>query len=402
MIRIKNDNSVKNINRVFEVIYLVYMCIVVLIAYKDTTMWTYRLVTDQFFTVLRYFGIALVLFKIILSDKGWNVKKAAAALIVFAVFIISWKYVGRYYVVELAILIIGAHGIDFRKIVKVFFAVSAAATAVTIILAASGVIENLIYTRGSHIRISFGSVYPTDFTAHLFFLTACYLWLRELRITYIEIIIIAAEAVFCQVFCQARNNAVCIGILAICVLIFKLVDRKKKDFSLPGPVQYGLVGSMPFLAVLITMMSYLYDPGQKLMLMIDNVLSGRISLGKTAFDIYNVTPFGQYIYMRGWGGSTDISDELSYFYLDSSYINILFRFGALVFFVVIGIFVLGSIREKKNRNWIHMIILGVIALECFTEHHLIEIAYHPFLLMLFALCEGTGNIKGKRENHNVQ
>ena len=76
---------------------------------------------------------------------------------------------------------------DSDKVIRVFLWVSTGCLLVTMAAALTGKIENLIYVqkeRGGITRISFGSIYPTDFSAHVFFSAACYLWLKVRNIRY--------------------------------------------------------------------------------------------------------------------------------------------------------------------------------------------------------------------------
>lgn len=66
--------------------------------------------------------------------------------------------------ITLALLIVGAQGVSFRKIIWVYFVVGIIMMAVMITAAEAGMIENLVYHQpGRKQRIAFGSVYPTDF-----------------------------------------------------------------------------------------------------------------------------------------------------------------------------------------------------------------------------------------------
>ena len=140
---------------------------------------------------------------------------------------------------------------------------------------------------------------------------------------------------------------------------------------------------MPIAAVFMILLSYVYDESIPVFATINRLLSGRLTYSHAAFSQYNITLFGQYVYMRGLGGSLQHAGE--YFFLDSSYINMFFRFGILPLCGVIAIMVIGCRRQRKNLSWERLGILTLIALHCMIEHHLFELAYDPFLLMLFAV-----------------
>ena len=86
--------------------------------------------------------------------------------------------------------------------------------------------------------------------------------------------------------------------------------------------------------------------------------------------------------MFGYGGSTTPPSD--YFFLDSSYVLILIRYGILIFLAVLIIFVFSSLRAEKQKNIALLWILTLIAIQCMTEHHLLDIAYNPFLFLIFS------------------
>jgi len=72
---------------------------------------------------------------------------------------------------------------------------------------------------------------------------------------------------------------------------------------------------------------------------------------------------------------------VKYFFLDSSYINILLQYGILVLAMLIALSVWIMFRLMKAQMPERMFILAVVFLCCVMEQHLMEIAYHPFWLM---------------------
>ena len=75
------------------------------------------------------------------------------------------------------------------------------------------------------------------------------------------------------------------------------------------------------------------------------------------------------------------TDGVEYFFLDSSYINILFQYGILVLAMLTVLSVWIMFRLMKAQMPGRMFILMVVFLCCVMEQHLMEIAYHPFWLM---------------------
>lgn len=109
----------------------------------------------------------------------------------------------------------------------------------------------------------------------------------------------------------------------------------------------------------------------------------RLSLGKETFDRYDIQIWGQDIPMRGNGGTAEAVTD--YFFIDSSYVNILMRLGLIVFILVMLII---SIIMIRNLNHPYMLLaMVIICVHSVMEHHMIEVYYDVFLMLPFAKFE---------------
>ncbi len=383
--RLRRQNGV---DVFFEYAYLFCVAVIALMSFRYTTMITEEQMPWSTELLMGFrLGLIFIVGAKTAWDRSWNVPEIVIGLLWISTSCISFQMAWRYYEIELAVLVIGAHGVSFKKIGWTYFAVSAAALITTVILAEAGVIENLVYYRGGAMRQSFGIIYPTDFTAHLFFLAALWAWLRERNITYVEIAVIAGLAVISIVLCDARNNAGCILLLALGLLGMKLarriVSKRGKELLLPRWLRIAFIVSAPVMAIVMIVLTSQYEGDIAWMSKVNDLLSNRLALGKIAFNDYPFTAYGMDIPMNGLGGRTEWVEY--YFFLDCSYINTLFRFGIVMLLCVLLTLVFSAMRESKARSWERLGILAVIALQCAFEHHLLEYCYHPFLLLPLAV-----------------
>ena len=115
----------------------------------------------------------------------------------------------------------------------------------------------------------------------------------------------------------------------------------------------------------------------------DGLISRRIGWAHIALERYGFFSWsGQTIPMVGNGYSSVPPED--YFFIDSSYINVLLTKGALILFAALAALVKGSFAQKKQEAWERLWILVLVAIHCFMEQHLVEIAYNPFLFLLLA------------------
>ena len=78
----------------------------------------------------------------------------------------------------------------------------------------------------------------------------------------------------------------------------------------------------------------------------------------------------------------DLKEE--YFFLDCSYIHILICHGIVLLVTVLVILCNDLYRAWKAEAWLLFGVLLVVCADSFMEHHLTDLSYNPFLLMVFA------------------
>ena len=96
---------------------------------------------------------------------------------------------------------------------------------------------------------------------------------------------------------------------------------------------------------------------------------------------YGFRLFGQYVKMVGNGSTTEITTKY-YFFIDCSYLYVGLQYGLIFLLAVLLIYVLCCRKYQNDRYFLLTIVL--ISINCMIAHHLLEIAYNPFALALFA------------------
>ena len=89
-----------------------------------------------------------------------------------------------------------------------------------------------------------------------------------------------------------------------------------------------------------------------------------------------------FFFQKSNGGSTET--PLNYFFLDSSYISILLQYGLIMFVMILILWGIIGLRARKEKDWVLLWILAIIAFQSIMEQHLLDISYNPFLWILFA------------------
>jgi len=281
------------------------------------------------------------------------------------------------------ILVVASKDVSFEKILKVYLVIAGAIVALAFGSSLLGVIENLQYTkRSGAFRNSFGIMYTTDFAAHIFylFLTFFYLKGEKLRLVhYAGGLIIAALILQ---FCDARVDTICIVLTTVLFGIGNMFThshvagvRVKKGWERFWKT-YGPY-SMPVFAAFSVLITAMFNKGNGFWTSLDEFLfHSRLGLGKKGMEEYGFSLFGQYIEMVGNGGTTKHMQD--YFFLDCSYVNTLLRFGTVMLFLLIGIYIYCCIKNRQDLYFLYAVAL--ISLNSVIAHHMIEIEYNPFML----------------------
>lgn len=365
-----------------EIFFLGIFAVWLILTYSWTTM--AHIPWPPFFYFCVQIGIGLVVLFRYMVMRTSDIKKILFILLVIGSFIIARRYSGVDALLETGFLIAGANDIDYRKILKVYLIVEIPMTICTMIAGYTGVITNLVYHRGEQVRMSFGFVYPTDFAAGIIFMVTAWVVLRQVRCTWIEIGLMIISVVLFEKYCDVRNSEIVMMILIICVVYLKirnkLAAKKGKEYTpslllkilcLVAP--YGLAGFM-------ILVSRFYRPDIEWMAKLNTLFSTRLSLGKEVFDRYDIQIWGQDIPMRGNGGSTEVVAD--YFFIDSSYVNILMRLGLVAFILVMLII---SIIMIKSLNHPYMLMaMAIVCIHSVMEHHMFEVYYDVFLMLPLA------------------
>lgn len=365
-----------------EIFFLGTFAVWLILTYSWTTM--AHIPWPPFFYFCAQIGIGLVVLFRYMVMRPADIKKILFVFLIIGSFVIARRYSGVDALLETGLLIAGANDIDYRKILKVYLIVEIPMTICTMIAGYTGIITNLVYHRGEQVRMSFGFVYPTDFAAGIIFMVTAWFVLRQVRCTWIEIGLMIISVILFEKYCDVRNSEIVMMILIICVVYLKirnkLATKKGKEY-MPSLLLKILCLVAPYgLAGFMILVSRFYRPDIEWMAKLNTLFSTRLSLGKEVFDRYDIQIWGQDIPMRGNGGSTEVVAD--YFFIDSSYVNILMRLGLVVFILVMLII---SIIMIKNLNQPYMLMaMAIVCIHSVMEHHMFEVYYDVFLMLPLA------------------
>ena len=279
--------------------------------------------------------------------------------------------------------------VDMKVVLRNYVVVAGILVVGVFLLSLVGMVPNLQYNRAGVIRNSFGFIYPTDFASHCFYLFLATSYLLKDKFIWTRSLFGVLLSAFIIKYCDARLNAMSILLATVIFIYFYYSNGKKlKIFAL---LPYSAV----VFASIVTYLSYKFSWSNPFLVSINKLITGRLALGRNAFDTFGVHLFGtRNVQFIGSGGKTE--SVIGYNYVDSSYVQMLFTYGIVPVILLIIIYVVASRKQYKDGQYLLVAILSLIAFNCMIEAFWFVPTYNIFMFLLF-----TTNTFSKKESNDI-
>ena len=238
----------------------------------------------------------------------------------------------------------------------------------------------------------------TDLAAHYFWIIAAYLWIRGRKLTWGEFLALNALNALVYSLSGSSTSFLCITLILFFAFILKLIPKLKNILGLSDQKERsanaGLIDktvkffkavisfcsrySFVIFAIICIFFAYIYNIADPVSNKMNNLLHYRLGLGHRGILEYGIHLIAKDVPSYGMYSSADGF----YNFLDCSYISILIKKGLLLF--VFYLCSMTAVQLKQKKYLFGAIVIAVCALSCVEEHHLAELPYNMFLLLLFA------------------
>lgn len=279
--------------------------------------------------------------------------------------------------------------VDMKVVLRNYVIVAGILVVGVFLLSLVGMVPNLQYNRAGVIRNSFGFIYPTDFASHCFYLFLAISYLLKDKFIWTRSLFGVLLSAFIIKYCDARLNALSILLATVIFIYFYYSNGKKlKIFAL---LPYSAV----VFASVVTYFSYKFSWSNPFLVSINKLITGRLALGRNAFDTFGVHLFGtRNVQFIGSGGKTE--SVIGYNYVDSSYVQMLFTYGIVPVVLLLIIYVVASRKQYKEGQYLLVAILSLIAFNCMIEAFWFVPTYNIFMFLLF-----TTNTFSEKESNDI-
>ena len=279
--------------------------------------------------------------------------------------------------------------VDMKVVLRNYVVVAGILVVGVFLLSLVGIVPNLQYNRAGVIRNSFGFIYPTDFASHCFYLFLAISYLLKDKFIWTRSLFGVLLSAFIIKYCDARLNA--LSILLATVIFIYFYYSKEKKLKIFALFPYSAV----IFASIVTYLSYKFSWSNPFLVTVNKLITGRLALGRNAFDTFGVHLFGtRNVQFIGSGGKTE--SVIGYNYVDSSYVQMLFTYGIVPVVLLIVIYVVASRKQYKDGQYLFVAILSLIAFNCMIEAFWFVPTYNIFMFLLF-----TTNTFSKKESNDI-
>ena len=279
--------------------------------------------------------------------------------------------------------------VDMKVVLRNYVVVAGILVVGVFLLSLVGIVPNLQYNRAGVIRNSFGFIYPTDFASHCFYLFLAISYLLKDKFIWTRSLFGVLLSAFIIKYCDARLNA--LSILLATVIFIYFYYSKEKKLKIFALFPYSAV----IFASIVTYLSYKFSWSNPFLVSVNKLITGRLALGRNAFDTFGVHLFGtRNVQFIGSGGKTE--SVIGYNYVDSSYVQMLFTYGIVPVVLLIIIYVVASRKQYKDGQYLLVAILSLIAFNCMIEAFWFVPTYNIFMFLLF-----TTNTFSEKESNDI-
>ncbi len=313
---------------------------------------------------------------------AWAYGLAASVVSYFVLFFLANSYFQFIFPIVLGLALIK---INYSRILSYVLYTVVPALLIIILLSRTGLIPNLVYYVSGTPRLTFGTVYCTDFAAFVFYMTMLFVGIDKQIPKYLRGIVCFIVSIVMYLLCRSTCSSLCLGIAGIgCIYLYcyETISKKQRYGRFINAINNCInvleVCMFIILAGLSLVLTLCYGTYDEWILKINDKLHARLGLGYSAVKEYGLSFFGNSSFVQSGGGGTTNSN-FTYNFIDSSYMYTMVRWGFLILVVLAVLYIIVVVRAQKRGNYLIPMVMAVIAIHSFEEHHFIEPWFNVFM-----------------------
>ena len=376
----------KNSSLFFGVSFAVFLVVMIL----RTSFFSHMFGLDReiIYKLLMLGCICMLMLKEYIVEKHYFVLVIQLCVIMALVLLV--KKVDSFTAATSLFFLYSCRNEDFEYIAKIALAVTTVLLGLVIVSSLIGIIPNYEFdldTERPRYFLGFG--YALFAPAYLFNVVALVFYLKKDKV---NMIIILMEFLACYYIYKKTDSRLSFGftiLLILASLAVKIPFRKfkKRIRYIYNPfkalVTMGITLTFVICAFVSIAITVKYDSSNELHAKINSIFAQRLYFGQKSYQEYGIKPFGQRINWVGNGlDSEGNPEEGDYLYVDNLYLQFLQRFGYVVFCIIMLLLSYSMYRMVKEKAWIMIIIMILIAGHAMVDDLVLHLWYNTFWLVL--------------------
>ncbi len=283
------------------------------------------------------------------------------------------------------LFVIASKYVNFDKVIKISYMILILTMAIIFFMYYTGQIDDSVIYRGSMIRHSWGFTHPNVLGVRVFQLVLSHCYLRKQHITIIDYGIIALASWYVYRVPNCKTAFFGLVIFGAMLLIYKA-----ENWFVGGQVFF--IKILVLIAIVVNVLSVILSiinvKAYPFLAMIDKRMSYRFSTCFRTLKYYGIKLLGQEINLY----ISRMGVLMRRFYIDTSYVAILVRYGIGVYLIFSILYIVAMIYCLKKNNHFMVIVLSMYAIYGIMENSFFAITQNFFLIALSFPLYATDNI----------
>ena len=330
---------------------------------------------DFFAWIIRFLSLLYFFFAL-----NYNSKAKKSHILIYIIIIIFLLYLciksenTRYFDTIFFVLVL--RDTDYKRILKIGSYTQFAIIILTIACSLIGIIPNEQVFNAGRVRYNLGFIYCSYSANMLFFAVAGLIASLPLdrKLNLRKVIILSLINILVFRYTDTKASFWGTILLIFITYLIRKTTFKNEFLKVKAFLTTNFVPISAFISILVGLY---YNASNPIYLFLNTISSGRIYMAYVGLKRYGIHLLGS-----NFEWSTDHTSE--YFYVDSSYINILLTMGLLALALVsLGFARLGYYSVVKLKDKKLAIVLLFVAIHCFTDPQLLDLRYNLFIIICF-------------------
>lgn len=296
--------------------------------------------------------IFICLLNIVFRTK-LTLKSIILISIYFIVFIVVSVHLNYFYFTEILIIVVAFKDIEFRDVVKYIFYAQFLSFFSIYILSILGILETNQIIRNNIMRNSLGFWHPNTAMVMYASLFVNYLYVFKDKLNKIYVILLFLFSIYLYKIMDSRTNFLLICSILLFYILFTICSKEVKKI-----ISYISLSLAPIFFIVSYFLSLNYNYS-RVAQFLDNIVTGRISLGNIFLNLYGVKFWGQKILYASNNSKESDSVGFNFMVLDNSYLKILLNFGIIFTVLLFVYFLIGVIILIRIKKDYHIALLVI-------------------------------------------